>query len=49
VRANKARDKRKEDAIRALGFSIEVIWQCELRDMDRLTQKIKRLVRPGER
>ncbi|MGH9891648.1 MAG: very short patch repair endonuclease [bacterium] len=32
VADNRARDRRKEDAVRALGFRVEVVWQCETRD-----------------
>jgi DNA mismatch endonuclease (patch repair protein) len=40
VAANKARDRRKERALRALGLRVLTVWQCELRNRSRLTRRI---------
>jgi DNA mismatch endonuclease (patch repair protein) len=40
VRANRARDRRKERALLALGFRVATIWQCELRDHARLSKRL---------
>ena len=44
ITANKARDARKEEAMRALGFRVEVVWQCELADEPRLLVRLGTLV-----
>lgn len=33
--ANVARDRRQHEALRALGWEVLVVWQCELRDLER--------------
>lgn len=38
--ANVARDQAKEKALRALGWDVLVVWQCELRDMERTGDRI---------
>lgn len=40
VRANRARDRRKERALADLGFSVLTVWQCELRERARLTRRL---------
>lgn len=32
IQSNKERDARKEDALRQLGFKVEVVWQCQIED-----------------
>jgi DNA mismatch endonuclease (patch repair protein) len=49
ISANKARDARKEDAMRALGFTVAVVWQCEIEDERRLARRLSGLAaRRGE-
>lgn len=33
IEANRARDARKEVELRALGWNVETIWECQLRDV----------------
>jgi DNA mismatch endonuclease (patch repair protein) len=42
--ANKARDARKEDALRALGWRVFVLWQCQIA-REHLTARCERLER----
>lgn len=44
IAANKMRDARKEKDMRALGFRVAVVWQCELEDEQRLAQRLSALV-----
>jgi DNA mismatch endonuclease Vsr len=41
IMANKDRDARKETALRALGFRVEIIWQCELLDEARIIRRLR--------
>jgi DNA mismatch endonuclease (patch repair protein) len=47
--ANRARDARKARALRALGFYVAFVWECEAFDPDRLGGRIARLERRAER
>jgi DNA mismatch endonuclease (patch repair protein) len=40
ISRNRARDKAKEAEMRALGFRVETVWQCELRQPNRLSDKL---------
>lgn len=42
--ANVARDLRKTDELVQLGWRIEVIWECETRDLSRLTSRMKAIL-----
>jgi DNA mismatch endonuclease, patch repair protein len=39
-RANVERDRRKERELRALGFDVLTVWQCEVSDSARLRERI---------
>lgn len=41
---NVERDKRSEKALRAMGWKVIRIWECEIKDMKRLTSRLKRLL-----
>lgn len=43
IKANIARDKKKTDALEALGWKVIVVWECELKTQNRndTLQKIK--------
>lgn len=43
--ANKARDRRNRRTLRSLGWSVLVIWQCEMRNPAKLREKLLRFVR----
>jgi DNA mismatch endonuclease (patch repair protein) len=44
ITANRARDARKERAMRKLGFRVATVWQCELRDQETLSRRLARFV-----
>lgn len=46
---NKERDRENRRALRKLGWSVLVIWQCELRNHERITQKLKEFLKSGIR
>ena len=42
---NRRRDRRKRDELRALGWHVEVIWECECRQLSMLAALAGRLSR----
>lgn len=40
--ANVERDGRKEEALRVLGWRVLVVWECETRDQEGLSSRIRR-------
>jgi DNA mismatch endonuclease (patch repair protein) len=45
---NRARDARARAALRRQGWSVVVVWECELRDLARLEQRLLRTWGPGD-
>jgi DNA mismatch endonuclease (patch repair protein) len=45
--ANVARDRRNRLALRRLGYSVIVIWECETVNLGRLDRRLRRLLAPG--
>jgi DNA mismatch endonuclease (patch repair protein) len=41
IASNKARDRRSIRALRKLGWQPLVVWECQMRDSDRLTDRIR--------
>jgi len=41
---NKERDREDHCALRKLGWTVLVVWQCELRDSDRVSRKLTRFL-----
>lgn len=41
---NISRDKRKEKELSKLGWRVVTIWQCEIRNLETLTKKLKKLL-----
>ena len=41
LRRNRERDKSKLHELRALGFRVLVIWECEVRDGDEMHQALE--------
>jgi len=41
---NITRDKRKEKELSKLGWRIATVWQCEIRDLETLSKKLKKLL-----
>ena len=46
LEANKERDGRNEQALRAEGWGVLVIWECELTDAPALARKIRKFLKP---
>ncbi len=44
VAANRRRDKRDESRLTSLGYRVVVVWQCELRDSDKLRARLAELL-----
>ena len=42
---NISRDKRKEGELSKLNWRVVTIWQCEIKDLNILTKKIKRILK----
>jgi len=42
VGRNKARDEKAQEALRADGWTVETIWECELKDEPGLTARLAR-------
>ncbi|HEY3333022.1 MAG TPA: DNA mismatch endonuclease Vsr [Capsulimonadaceae bacterium] len=38
---NAARDARNENALRVLGWEVLVVWQCEMKDLEALRQRLR--------
>jgi len=47
IAGNRGRDAIKARALRAIGFRVLTIWECELRDRTRLTRKLVRFLARG--
>ncbi len=45
IEDNRRRDRRKHDELRALGWHVEVIWECECRQQSILVALARRLLR----
>ncbi|MGJ4884328.1 very short patch repair endonuclease [Bradyrhizobium sp. HKCCYLRH1065] len=46
---NIARDRLVLDNLRAAGWRVKVIWQCELRDLTKVTAELKKFLGPPNR
>jgi DNA mismatch endonuclease (patch repair protein) len=44
--ANLERDQRKEAELRAGGWSVLVVWECEIRDLEALSHKLMEFLGP---
>jgi DNA mismatch endonuclease (patch repair protein) len=44
IQSNTARDKRQQAKLRRQGWSVMVVWQCQLRRIDALTKRIRRFL-----
>lgn len=42
IEANRRRDARKRRAIRALGWKVVIVWECELKRPEKLADKLQR-------
>jgi len=41
ITANKARDRRQSNALRKTGWSVMIVWQCQLKKKDALEARIE--------
>jgi len=41
------RDRENVNALRTQGWRVLIVWECELRDTDRLLEKLKRAITDG--
>ena len=41
IARNRARDAKVQEALRAQGWRVAVIWECEMKDLDALTARLK--------
>lgn len=46
---NVARDRRATQQIRSAGWRVLVVWECELRDTQKLSQRLDHELRRGDR
>jgi DNA mismatch endonuclease (patch repair protein) len=46
LESNRLRDTRNEESLRAKGWDVLTIWECELRDPSNLTERIKGFLGP---
>jgi DNA mismatch endonuclease (patch repair protein) len=40
LEGNRARDTAKQEQLKGMGWDVLVVWECELRDLDRLVTKL---------
>lgn len=46
IETNRERDRRKESELRALGWTVITVWECELKSPDELERKLVRSLGP---
>jgi DNA mismatch endonuclease (patch repair protein) len=44
---NMERDRRQQQQLREMGWSVMVVWECELRDLPSMTAQLARIGRSG--
>ncbi|MFM7313723.1 MAG: very short patch repair endonuclease [Cyanobium sp.] len=42
-KVNSERDQRQQEQLKVLGWRVEIVWECELRDMVTLTDKLRKI------
>jgi DNA mismatch endonuclease (patch repair protein) len=45
VERNRARDAKSREALAALGWRVETIWECDIKDVDALEQRLDALLK----
>lgn len=43
---NVERDARKENELKAAGWRVEIVWQCETNDLEKLKERLRTLLLP---
>lgn len=46
IRRNVARDSGRVAALKEMGWSVEIVWECELNDLDRLRARLRASLGP---
>lgn len=46
LNGNAERDARHVEALRALGWESIIVWECETRDIEKLTRRLRDLLPP---
>ncbi|MCL4782787.1 MAG: DNA mismatch endonuclease Vsr [Bryobacterales bacterium] len=41
---NQRRDRRNQQALRTLGWKVMVVWECQLKEADKLAERIRRFL-----
>ncbi|MGA7733562.1 MAG: very short patch repair endonuclease [Chloroflexia bacterium] len=49
LEGNKVRDREKQDKLRALGWDVLVVWECQIGDMLALGDRIRAFLGPRQR
>ena len=47
LEANRARDRRNTRHLQRLGWGVLIVWECELKDLDRLRKRIEGFLAPS--
>lgn len=47
IAANRARDQMAVDKLRSLGWTSLVVWECETKDVEALTEKLLAFLKTG--
>jgi len=42
-KVNSERDQRQQEQLKVLGWRVEIVWECELRDMVTLTDRLRKI------
>ena len=48
LEGNRKRDRRNERALRARGWRVMVVWECQVRDLDRIERRARRFLEGGK-
>jgi len=46
LEGNRLRDLAKQEQLKKLGWDVMIIWECELRDLDRLGERVREFLGP---
>jgi DNA mismatch endonuclease, patch repair protein len=46
LRANRVRDLKNERALKKLGWEFLVVWECEVKDTDALSRRLREFLKP---
>lgn len=47
IETNRARDARKESALRSLGYDVLTLWECDLKNIEGLSSKLSTFIGPA--